>query len=328
MPIRWIEVRGARALSPGIGAQRLSVVLQCGPHIPLQAGLPRSQPLRLLPRQRMPSTALRQTFAAMLANFRWRQAVIMAVVARRGSVDRLGGSRQTRNHLNELPKVGGPLQGVDGAYHNSYIIADARKAWVLETAGTHWVAKRFDKGTTSISNDISLGSDYQLCSAGLVEHAVEKEWWSAESSDPFDFEIAYSKTSRRRAHPRATRSRSLLQEKSGEIDVRWMMRIARDRAGLPSIDQEGTASSCVAVLPDTDDQLPVFWWCPSVPSNSCYVPFFIHGSGLPENRGRMPLRRHHGLNLSQENWGPWSETRCLGFAPAVEITRPRKARTA
>jgi hypothetical protein len=29
-----------------------------------------------------------------------------------------------------------------------------------------------------------------------------------------------------------------------------------------------------------------------------------------------------------ENWGPWSQTRCLGFAPAVRITRPRKARIA
>jgi secernin len=177
---------------------------------------------------------------------------------------------------------GVPTKGVDGAYHNSYIIADAKEAWVLETAGTHWVAKRFDEGSTSISNDISLGSDYQLCSTGLVKHAVERGWWSVGNTDPFDFEIAYSKTGRRYAHPRAARSRNLLQEKAGQIDVRWMMRIARDRAGPPSIDQDGTASSCVAVLPDTEDQLPVFWWCPSVPSNSCYVPFFIHGSGLPK----------------------------------------------
>jgi secernin len=210
---------------------------------------------------------------------------------------------------------GVPTKGVDGAYHNSYIIADAREAWVLETAGTHWVAKRFDKGTTSVSNDISLGSDHQLCSAGLVKHAVEKGWWSVESSDPFNFEIAYSKTSRRRAHPRATRSRSLLQEKSGQIDVRWMMRIARDRAGPPSIDQEGTASSCVAVLPGTDDQLPVFWWCPSVPSNSCYVPFFIHGSGCP---GPASFYASIGWNDHQVDPPKWViQTRWTGTGDGV-----------
>ena len=68
----------------------------------------------------------------------------------------------------------------------------------------------------------------------------------------------------------------------GQIDVRWMMRIARDRGSSPSIDQSGTASSCVAVLPDAEDQLAVFWWCASIPGNSCYVPFFVDGSGLPE----------------------------------------------
>ena len=70
---------------------------------------PRAQPPRLLPRQRMPSTALRQTFASMIASSRWSQAAKMAVVARRVSVARLGGARQTRNHPNDPPKVAGPL---------------------------------------------------------------------------------------------------------------------------------------------------------------------------------------------------------------------------
>ena len=61
-----------------------------------------------------------------------------------------------------------------------------------------------------------------------------------------------------------------------------MMRIARDRTSNPSLDLDQTASSCVAVLPHTKDQLPVFWWAPSVPSSSCYIPFFVHGSGLPK----------------------------------------------
>ena len=60
-----------------------------------------------------------------------------------------------------------------------------------------------------------------------------------------------------------------------------MMRIARDRSPSPGIDMPGTASSCVAVLPKAEDQLPVFWWCPSRPGATCYVPFFVHGSGLP-----------------------------------------------
>ena len=43
-----------------------------------------------------------------------------------------------------------------------------------------------------------------------------------------------------------------------------------------------TASSCVAALPIGREQLPVFWWTPGPPCNGCYVPFFVHGSALPE----------------------------------------------
>ncbi len=177
---------------------------------------------------------------------------------------------------------GVPTRGLDGAYHNSYIIADSREAWVLETAGTHWVARRLPTGLTSISNEVSLGRDYDLVSPELVGHAVRRGWWPEERMGEFHFAAAYSASSAWGGHPRAMRSRHLLEEKAGRIDVRWMMRIARDRGSSPSIDQGGTASSCVAVLPDGEDPLPVFWWCPAIPSNSCYVPFFIHGSGLPE----------------------------------------------
>ena len=48
----------------------------------------------------------------------------------------------------------------------------------------------------------------------------------------------------------------------------------------------------MAILPDKSDLLPVFWWCPSTPSSSCYIPFFVHGSGLPSCRfNRRNLRQ-------------------------------------
>src|SRR5690606_13899694 len=42
-----------------------------------------------------------------------------------------------------------------------------------------------------------------------------------------------------------------------------------------------TASSCVAVLPKSAAEFPIFWWTPGPPCNGCYVPFFVHVSRLP-----------------------------------------------
>lgn len=56
-------------------------------------------------------------------------------------------------------------------YDNSFIIADSREAWILETAGRHWVAKKVGR-TAAISNALTIGSDFDLCSDGLAEFAA------------------------------------------------------------------------------------------------------------------------------------------------------------
>ncbi len=51
-------------------------------------------------------------------------------------------------------------------YDNSFLIADANEAWVLETAGKNWVAKRIDQHW-AISNTYSLKRDYDLHSPDI-----------------------------------------------------------------------------------------------------------------------------------------------------------------
>ena len=174
-----------------------------------------------------------------------------------------------------------------GAYDNSYIVADPTEAWVLETTGPRWIARRIARGTTSISNGLSIGTEWDRASEDLVAHAIAEGWWSADREDEFDFRAAYvsepaSSGMVARAQVRADCSARLLTEQQGKVDVSWMKRIARDRSSDPSLDLDQTASSCVAVLPAGDLGLPVFWWTPATPSNGCYVPFFVHGSEVPE----------------------------------------------
>jgi len=58
-------------------------------------------------------------------------------------------------------------------YHNSFIIADKTKAWVLETAGKHWVAKKVN-GYRSISNRLTIGEEFDLSSNGIKDYALKK----------------------------------------------------------------------------------------------------------------------------------------------------------
>jgi secernin len=182
---------------------------------------------------------------------------------------------------------GMPGQGLDGAYDNSFLIADSREAWVLETAGKRWIAKRFEKGVASISNTLSLTTKWDLASPDLAKYAEQKSWWLPKPGLAFDFAKAYLgdtpelQAQRQRALTRSGCSLGLLKEKIGAVDEAWMMRIARDQSTSPSLDLDVTASSCIGVLPKTTDELPVFWWAAGVPSNGCFIPVFVNGSKLP-----------------------------------------------
>jgi len=183
---------------------------------------------------------------------------------------------------------GTPGAGLEGAYDNSFIIADAREAWILETAGRKWAAKRLAKGTASISNTLSLTRGWDAASKGLVDHAVASGWWPKEKARDFDFTAAYVGDSApvrvaiMRARARQACSAGLLAGTAGRVTTEGMMRIARDRSSTPALDLDQTASSCVAEIPGPGGGLPVFWWCAATPSRSCYIPFFVHGSRLPD----------------------------------------------
>jgi secernin len=192
-------------------------------------------------------------------------------------------------------------------YDNSYLIADPNEAWVLETTGKLWIAQKFTKGTTSISNQPAIRTEWDLASPNIIDYAVEKGWWPKDRVDAFDFAWAYVDTSPRGssrgmswrvgAYPRVMASRYLLNKEEGNITLRYMMGISRDQheetflgpedfglrlKALNVIGQWGTASGSVAVLPKTTDELPVYWWAAGPTNNGCYVPFFPNGSKLPE----------------------------------------------
>lgn len=219
-----------------------------------------------------------------------------------------------------------------GSYDNAFIIADPNEAWILEAAGRRWVARRVH-GSASISNEASIRTAWDLGSSDLIAHARQAGWWrgtaAADSPLSFDFAQAYidDTVSRQVSHIRRMRSGQLLAERSGQISPQWMMRIARDHyedtfLQGPAFDAANpdflslcmhvspadftwgnSVTSCVAVLPEKPGELPVFWWTPGPPCNGCYVPFFAHGSRLPEivSHTGMAGRQVTPANLAVED---------------------------
>jgi len=113
-------------------------------------------------------------------------------------------------------------------YHNSFIIADPKEAWVMETAGKQWAAVKV-KNVYSISNAITIDSEWDLASSGLVDYAVERGW--CKGRQEFSFSGCYTSwlyTHFSQARSRQCRSTALLNEPRGKVNVQNMMSYLRD----------------------------------------------------------------------------------------------------
>ncbi|MFH2065409.1 MAG: C69 family dipeptidase [Pseudomonadota bacterium] len=113
-------------------------------------------------------------------------------------------------------------------YHNSYLLADPRETWLLETAGNHWAAKKIT-GVYAISNRLTIENNWDIASEDLVSHAIRKGWCKSEAD--FSFARCYSDrlyTGFSFAKFRRGRAMDLLQSKSGRIGIPDMAEILRD----------------------------------------------------------------------------------------------------
>lgn len=184
-------------------------------------------------------------------------------------------------------------------YHNSFLIADPREAWVLETAGKHWVAERV-RDVRTISNGLTIGNTFDLASPDVVTYAIERGW--CKSRDDFHFARCYSDflyTRFSRCNERQCRTTDALNAQRGKITVATMMRALRDHgttdpqwtparglttftvcahAGFGPVRATGTTGSLVSHL--APDGQTHFVTGTAAPCTSIFKPLWL-GTPLP-----------------------------------------------
>lgn len=111
-------------------------------------------------------------------------------------------------------------------YHNSFIVADPREAWVLKTAGRYWIAKKV-VDIYSISNALTIDGDWDLAHDDVMKHGVSKHRCS---QDDFSFARCYSDklyTWAAKGRERRSYTYRRLLEKRGELTPWDLMSILR-----------------------------------------------------------------------------------------------------
>ncbi len=122
-------------------------------------------------------------------------------------------------------------------YNNSFMIADAQEAFVLETIGREWVVARV-RGVHAISNCYSIGQEADRASAGMAELVRNFGWDGSGTPDYAAFLADVERQHIGQACERRARAMMLLDERSGQIDAAYMMCVLRDHGGC---DASGAA---------------------------------------------------------------------------------------
>lgn len=211
-------------------------------------------------------------------------------------------------------------------YENSFILADKKECWVLETAGREWAARQI-KTMQGISNCYSIETDMDMLSDNAESLAREKRWLAP--GEPFNFAKAYS--GRLVAQPlglqRFRRLNKLLGQQSVH-DFSSLSQILRDhfedeliapRFGETAgtfmsvcmhMRDWGESETSASLLARYDDEIGVIArYAPVQPCLSAYIPVYM--------TGRLPKKMETAEKLFDEE-SLWWQVKLLSLLVTVD----------
>ncbi|MBR61434.1 MAG: hypothetical protein CL904_02075 [Dehalococcoidia bacterium] len=217
-------------------------------------------------------------------------------------LERGSSAREALNAMTSvIESVGqGKFAHPDGyrTYDNGFIIADPKEAYVLETAGHEWAARKVQK-SQGISNTYSISNNWDLISENALHLATQSAEYKGNEQLDFreffkeDTKFSYS------ADQRELRSCALLDHHAGNIDIAKMISILSDHSGegfkskskieavesgygicmhSDSVEKgSNTAASLIAELCSDETRLPIYWTSMYSPCTGIFLPTFIEG---------------------------------------------------
>ncbi len=184
----------------------------------------------------------------------------------------------------------------------SFLIADAKEAFAVETAGRHWVYQEISE-VRAAGNACIIRQDWDRISPGLSDYVSSQGWWKCDGSK-LDFAGAVTENPMGHASGlrRWGRATLLLEQQNGHVDSSFVRRVLSDhyegtsfevdplasvqgpvplcRHGMGS-NSLATATSMVAQIGGRSNALNIVWCALGPPCTSTYFPLFLE-SDIPE----------------------------------------------
>lgn len=246
--------------------------------------------------------------------------------------------------LERFGQGGSASPDTDRRYHNGFLIADPSEAWLVDTFGSHWAARRV-AGAAAISNLYSIEANWDEASPDAERYLRERGWAREPDGQRVNFRCAVETADMRyRAEARLDASFRFLAA-AAPVTIPGLMRHLRDhydsgavqRPGRREDDPRGwsvcmhpgpslsaTAAGMVVEL-SADPAGPLVAWCAlSTPCTSVFLPIPInvplpdpltHGNGTPHPTSAWWRLKQLGdeaqrdparrTPIVQAVWGPW-----------------------